>query len=64
MPTEDQGDTDRVRFVTGARRRLGRAFADATPPPGDHAVAARISRLPEVPAAAYPTRVLPLGMLM
>nr|AGY62761.1 reductase [Kitasatospora aburaviensis]SCN11955.1 short-chain alcohol dehydrogenase [Kitasatospora aburaviensis] len=57
------GSTDRVWFITGASRGLGRAFADAALAAGDRvAVAARSTGPLERLAAAHPGRVLPLGL--
>ncbi|KUJ69615.1 short-chain dehydrogenase [Streptomyces albus subsp. albus] len=62
MPTT-AGSTDRVWFITGASRGLGRAFADAALAAGDRvAVAARTTGPLEELAAAHPGRVLALGM--
>ncbi|MFD0274377.1 SDR family NAD(P)-dependent oxidoreductase [Kitasatospora sp. NPDC127111] len=53
--------TDRVWFITGASRGLGRAFADAALAAGDRvAVLARTAGPLEELAAAHPGRVLPL----
>ncbi|MEU8772540.1 SDR family NAD(P)-dependent oxidoreductase [Streptomyces sp. NPDC048606] len=55
--------TDRVWFITGAGRGLGRAFAEAALAAGDRvAVAARTLAPLEELAAAHPGRVLPLGL--
>ncbi|MFJ9951795.1 SDR family NAD(P)-dependent oxidoreductase [Kitasatospora sp. NPDC091207] len=57
------GRTDRVWFITGAGRGLGRAFADAALAAGDRvAVAARGTGPLEELAAAHPGRVLPLRL--
>ncbi|MER7506834.1 SDR family NAD(P)-dependent oxidoreductase [Streptomyces lavendulae] len=62
MRTETAG-TDRVWFITGASRGLGRAFAEAALAAGDRvAVAARTTGLLEELAAAHPGRVLPLPL--
>lgn len=53
--------TDRVWFITGASRGLGRAFAEAALAAGDRVAAAARSAAPlEELAAAHPGRVLPL----
>lgn len=55
--------TDRVWFITGASRGLGRAFAEAALAVGDRvAVAARSAGPLEEWAAAHPGRVLPLTL--
>ncbi|MFE2155761.1 SDR family NAD(P)-dependent oxidoreductase [Streptomyces lavendulae] len=62
MRTETAG-TDRVWFITGASRGLGRAFAEAALAAGDRvAVAARTTGPLEELAAAHPGRVLPLPL--
>ncbi|MEU2834297.1 SDR family NAD(P)-dependent oxidoreductase [Streptomyces lavendulae] len=62
MRTETAG-TDRVWFITGASRGLGRAFAEAALAAGDRvAVAARSTGPLEELAAAHPGRVLPLPL--
>ncbi|GLV99674.1 SDR family NAD(P)-dependent oxidoreductase [Streptomyces lavendulae] len=62
MRTETAG-TDRVWFITGASRGLGRAFAEAALAAGDRvAVAARTTGPLEALAAAHPGRVLPLPL--
>ncbi|MEW2523611.1 SDR family NAD(P)-dependent oxidoreductase [Streptomyces sp. NPDC047071] len=54
---------DRVWFITGASRGLGRAFAEAALAAGDRvAVAARTTGPLEEMAAAHPGRVLTLGV--
>lgn len=63
MRTSAGSTTDRVWFITGASRGLGRAFADAALAAGDRvAVAARSTGPLERLAAAHPGRVLPLGL--
>ncbi|MFE2325588.1 SDR family NAD(P)-dependent oxidoreductase [Streptomyces sp. NPDC059385] len=62
MHTSD-GSADRVWFITGASRGLGRAFADAALAAGDRvAIAARTVGPLEETAAAHPGRVLPLAL--
>ncbi|MFD9724376.1 SDR family NAD(P)-dependent oxidoreductase [Streptomyces sp. NPDC059072] len=62
MHTSD-GSADRVWFITGASRGLGRAFADAALAAGDRvAIAARTLGPLEETAAAHPGRVLPLAL--
>ncbi|MFJ8014332.1 SDR family NAD(P)-dependent oxidoreductase [Streptomyces sp. NPDC096339] len=62
MHTSD-GSADRVWFITGASRGLGRAFADAALAAGDRvALAARTVGPLEEMAAAHPGRVLPLAL--
>ncbi|MFF3625235.1 SDR family NAD(P)-dependent oxidoreductase [Streptomyces sp. NPDC002467] len=62
MHTSD-GIADRVWFITGAGRGLGRAFADAALAAGDRvAIAARTVGPLEETAAAHPGRVLPLAL--
>ncbi|MFE9215781.1 SDR family NAD(P)-dependent oxidoreductase [Streptomyces lavendulae] len=62
MRTETAGN-DRVWFITGASRGLGRAFAEAALAAGDRvAVAARTTGPLEELAAAHPGRVLPLPL--
>ncbi|MEV6727959.1 MULTISPECIES: hypothetical protein [unclassified Streptomyces] len=63
MPTRGQGNTDCVRFVTRYGPRARAAFADPAPAVADHvAGTARTTGPPGEPA--YPTGVLPLGILM
>ncbi|GAA2775138.1 SDR family NAD(P)-dependent oxidoreductase [Streptomyces rameus] len=55
--------TNRVWFITGASRGLGRAFAEAALTAGDRvAVAARTTAPLDELATAHPGRVLPLGL--
>ncbi|QCX80669.1 putative oxidoreductase [Streptomyces sp. YIM 121038] len=62
MSTTARG-TDRVWFITGASRGLGRAFAEAALAAGDRvAAAARTTGPLEELAAAHPGRVLALGV--
>ncbi|WP_172381326.1 SDR family NAD(P)-dependent oxidoreductase [Streptomyces sp. MNP-20] len=62
MSTTARG-TDRVWFITGASRGLGRAFAEAALTAGDRvAAAARTTGPLEELAAAHPGRVLALGV--